>query len=105
MPRVLREIWPWIAAFLLLVLCAEWLLFSHSYTLRKTPTRDTSIMDLAGLRLNGRLQRLPSGALGTIQQQMEVRYRVALKRVRKAAKRLRGQLKRQKAKGQRNASF
>ena len=32
-PHVLREIWPWIAAFLLLVLCAEWWLFSRSYTI------------------------------------------------------------------------
>ena len=27
----LREIWPWIAALLLLILCAEWWLFSRSY--------------------------------------------------------------------------
>src|SRR3984893_6144746 len=33
-PHVLREVWPWIAVFLLLVLCAEWWLFSRSYTLR-----------------------------------------------------------------------
>ena len=104
-PRVLREIWPWIAAFLLLVLCAEWLLFSRSYTLRKTPTRDTSITDLSGLRLNGGPQRKSPGAIGTIQHQVEIRYRVALKRVTKATKRLRSQLKRQKAKGKRNASF
>ncbi len=30
-PRTLREIWPWIAALLLLILCAEWWLFSRSY--------------------------------------------------------------------------
>jgi Ca-activated chloride channel family protein len=30
-PRVLREIWPWIAALLLLILCVEWWLFSRSY--------------------------------------------------------------------------
>src|SRR5215469_8940818 len=70
-PRVLREIWPWIAAFLLLVLCAEWLLFSRSYILRKAPSRDTTMLDLAGLRLKERMQRMPSGAIGTIQQQME----------------------------------
>ncbi len=34
-PRVLREVWPWIAALLLLVLCAEWWLFSRSYTLSR----------------------------------------------------------------------
>jgi Ca-activated chloride channel family protein len=104
-PRVLREIWPWIAAFLLLVLCAEWLLFSRSYTLRKAPTRDTSMPDHPGLRLNGRLQHKSPGAIESIQHQVEMRYRVALKRVTKATKRLRGQLKRQKAKGKRDASF
>jgi hypothetical protein len=30
-PRELREIWPWIAAILLLVLCFEWWLFSRGY--------------------------------------------------------------------------
>lgn len=44
----LREIWPWIAAFLLLVLCAEWLFFSRSYRYQagagKRPGRDTRIL-------------------------------------------------------------
>ncbi len=31
-PHVLREIWPWIAALLLLILCTEWWLFSRSYS-------------------------------------------------------------------------
>jgi len=104
-PRVLREIWPWIAAFLLLVLCAEWLLFSRSYILRKAPSRDTTMLDHSGQRLNGNLQHNSPGAIRSIQQQVEKRYRVALKRVTKATKRLRGQLKRQKVKGKRNASF
>src|SRR5579875_229361 len=30
-PHELREVWPWVAAFLLLVLCAEWWLFSLGY--------------------------------------------------------------------------
>src|SRR6266581_1040740 len=103
-PRVLREIWPWIAAFLLLVLCAEWWLFSRSYTLRRAPARDTSAIDRSDPRLNGRLQRKPQGTIASIQHQVETRYRVALKRVTKTTKRLRGQLKRQKAKGKRNAN-
>ncbi len=36
--RELREIWPWIAALLLLILCAEWWLFSRGYQVQK-PTR------------------------------------------------------------------
>ncbi|HZR39108.1 MAG TPA: BatA and WFA domain-containing protein [Ktedonobacteraceae bacterium] len=35
--RQLREIWPWIAAFLLLVLCAEWWFFSRSYRFQASP--------------------------------------------------------------------
>jgi Ca-activated chloride channel family protein len=34
--RELREIWPWIAALLLLILCAEWWLFSRGYQAQKT---------------------------------------------------------------------
>jgi Ca-activated chloride channel family protein len=49
-PRVLREVWPWIAAFLLLVLCAEWWLFSRSYTLR---TSISSRKNLPSLRRGG----------------------------------------------------
>ena len=30
-PRELREVWPWVAAFLLLILCFEWWLFSSNY--------------------------------------------------------------------------
>jgi Ca-activated chloride channel homolog len=30
----LREIWPWIAAILLLILCVEWWLFSRNYQLQ-----------------------------------------------------------------------
>lgn len=39
-PRELREIWPWIAAFFLLVLCLEWWLFSRSY--RPQPAAGTN---------------------------------------------------------------
>ncbi len=33
----LREIWPWIAAVLLLILCAEWWLFSRPYQVKQAP--------------------------------------------------------------------
>ncbi|HEU0002601.1 MAG TPA: VWA domain-containing protein, partial [Ktedonobacteraceae bacterium] len=53
-PHVLREIWPWIAAFLLLVLCLEWWLFSRSYTLRTTPSsRKTAETGLPSFRRGG----------------------------------------------------
>ncbi len=35
-PRELREVWPWVAAFLLLTLCFEWWLFSRNYKLQNT---------------------------------------------------------------------
>ena len=35
-PRELREIWPWVAAFLLLTLCFEWWLFSRNYKPQST---------------------------------------------------------------------
>ena len=78
-PQVLREIWPWIAAFLLLVLCVEWWLFSRSYRLQgshRVPTRG-----------------LPT-FLHNVQDQLENRYKVARKRVSKFTKRTKSNLTR-----------
>jgi Ca-activated chloride channel homolog len=99
-PRVLREIWPWIAAFLLLVLCAEWWLFSRSYTMRgvSTPGRATASQYV---RNGGRPQQSQQfGAISAVQNQVAARYRVARKRVIKETKRLKGKLR---TKGKRNA--
>ncbi len=78
-PQVLREIWPWIAAFLLLVLCVEWWLFSRSY------------------RPQGS-HRVPTRGLPTffhnVQDQLENRYKVARKRVSKFTKRTKSNLTR-----------
>ena len=56
-PRELREIWPWVAAFLLLTLCIEWWLFSSNYKQqpsvtegRKSVGRRTSSVFLQPLR-------------------------------------------------------
>jgi Ca-activated chloride channel family protein len=78
-PQVLREIWPWIAAFLLLVLCVEWWLFSRSYRPQgshRVPTRG-----------------LPT-FLHNVQDQLENRYKVARKRVSKFTKRTKSNLTR-----------
>jgi Ca-activated chloride channel family protein len=36
-PLELRELWPWLAALLLLLLCAEWWLFSRGYIANRRP--------------------------------------------------------------------
>lgn len=41
LPRELREVWPWIAAFLLLVLCLEWWLFSRGYRTQQQASSKT----------------------------------------------------------------
>jgi len=101
-PRVLREIWPWIAAFLLLVLCAEWWLFSRSYTMRGASTPD----HLASSRFARSGSRPPqlqqSGAIATMQNEVAAQYKAAKKRVTRVKKRLQGK---QKAKGKRNAGI
>jgi len=102
-PRVLREIWPWIAAFLLLVLSAEWWLFSHSYSIRRASISVTSQSSGAINRV-GTVNRAPT-AFAAIQNQVMTRYRTVMKRVSKAAKRLKGQPNRRKVKGKRNANF
>lgn len=95
-PRVLREIWPWIAAFLLLVLCAEWWLFSHSYTLHKAPAERSG----SSSAINGRLQqRQQLGAIATILHQVEVQYKTVMKRLTKRIKRMGSKQKRRKKRG------
>jgi hypothetical protein len=98
----LREIWPWIAALLLLVLCIEWWLFSRSYqtTGRGTETR------------RDRSARIQNGTTNTINRslrgvfgQLEESYRLARKRITKVSKRTRSKLARQKAKGNTRANI
>jgi hypothetical protein len=89
-PRELREIWPWIAAFLLLVLCIEWWLFSRSY--RQFHVVPDQHQGTALLRA-GRLQpQRPTSRLEILQDQLEERYKTTMKRVTKATKRLRSRL-------------
>jgi hypothetical protein len=97
-PRVLREIWPWIAAFLLLVLCAEWWLFSRSYTIR----------GVSNLKRPNPLQQSRPGSrlsqhaiVATIQNQVETQFRAVRKRINRVRKRLKGK---QKPKGKSNVN-
>ena len=83
--RELREIWPWIAALLLLILCAEWWLFSRGYQAQK-PTRQKR--ELAGQR-NFQDKRSPSFTtkntrITTIQKRYILARRQFLKATRRA---------------------
>jgi Ca-activated chloride channel family protein len=98
-PHVFREIWPWIAAFLLLVLCAEWWLFSRSYTKHS----------VQGLKRPNPLQQSRPGnhppqrtVFATLQNQAETQWRSIRKGINKARKRLKN---RQQSKGRSNAKF
>ena len=95
----LREIWPWIAAFLLLVLCAEWWLFSRSYQ-SAGQGNDTSS------RSHGRYaRRKHQTALMKMQDQLAENYRLTRRNITKAIKRIRGKLAHQQAKGDRRANI
>src|SRR5712692_10706375 len=97
-PRVLREIWPWIAAFLLLVLCAEWWLFSRSYTIRGVSNLERP-NPLQQSRPGSRPQQ--HGVISTLQNQVETQFKAVQKRVTRVRKRLKGK---QKSKGKSNAN-
>ncbi len=78
-PRTLHEIWPWIAALLLLVLCLEWWIFSGGYkksdSSSDTPHRQGSVYAL----------------LNTVQGQADTYYRQQTKRFQRWRKRVRKQ--------------
>ena len=98
-PHVLREIWPWIAAFLLLVLCAEWWLFSRSYTIR----------GVSGLkRPNPLHQSRPANRrsqhtiIATLQNQAETQFSIVRKRINRVRKRLKNK---QQSRGRSNVKL
>jgi Ca-activated chloride channel family protein len=100
----LREIWPWIAAILLLVLCAEWWLFSRSY---KTPAAGLQQSSNIRQMLNGSRKRRTSTSnaiLVALQDQVEERFSLAKKRVTKIRKLIRGK-RRQPSKGEKRVNI
>lgn len=88
----LREIWPWIAAFLLLVLCFEWWLFSRSYQAKPTPGTGQS-RPISGLRTSTTSMQKKNSLISRWQDQLQDQYRVTKKQVMKATKRTRNRLK------------
>lgn len=92
--RQLREIWPWIAAILLLVLAAEWLLFSRHYRQQAAPHTGTGT-----LQQRGKSSPTSSTRLARLQQQWQHTSITTRKRWQKSFKRARATLTRQTAKG------
>ncbi len=93
--RQLREIWPWIAALLLLVLCAEWWLFSRGYRLQKAPARELTGREIPGLRRTqgassspGTKNTFTAGVEGMLQERYSLARKQFLKATKKARKRL-----------------
>ncbi len=87
-PRVLREIWPWIAAFFLLVLCAEWWLFSRGYARKAASGTGQSVGYLSRYNGQGQLIR-HTGLFGGIQDAVEAQYRETRRRIVKTVKQVR----------------
>jgi hypothetical protein len=95
-PHVLREIWPWIAAMLLLVLCAEWWLFSRSYTKRSV----SNLKRPNPLQQSRSANHPPQSAvIAMLQNQVETQLRAVRKRITRARKRLKNK---QQSKGRSN---
>ncbi len=84
----LREIWPWIAAFFLLILCAEWWLFSRSYQ-QQGASREKG---------HGAPKTFQGGTthFARWQHQLEERYRQTRRRVARTTRRAKNKLTRQK---------
>src|SRR5579859_7680883 len=106
-PHVLREVWPWIAAFLLLVLCAEWWLFSRSYTLSRKNAPSSRRGGGGADEGWGRLRRPLSQTSGltNLQHTLQSRYKTTMKRIAKARKRLKTRTGADKSKGKSNANL
>ncbi|GCF08886.1 vWA domain-containing protein [Dictyobacter arantiisoli] len=102
--RQLREIWPWIAAILLLVLCVEWWLFSHNYRPQQATGGQSNAphTTLRGSRRKGVFDSYPR--LVMWQDQFNTRIKRIQRQSKKIQKRLRAIVKKQ-TKGERRVKF
>jgi Ca-activated chloride channel family protein len=87
-PRELREIWPWIAAVLLLVLCLEWWLFGSGYKKNETRMPQKS-GEHTGSTTTITHSHIPATPFARLQTELEGQYRLANRELRKATKRIR----------------
>lgn len=85
-PRELREIWPWVAAVLLLVLCLEWWFFSNGYKKGET----AAVHNQSGQTTTASTLPAP---LVSLQRQLQTEYRLASKRLAKTTKRVKKRLR------------
>ncbi len=83
----LREIWPWIAALLLLILCAEWWLFSRSYQPQGTMPERKHISGTA---------RSSSSQFAHWQQQLTARYQYVRRQMARTTRKVKNRLTRRK---------
>jgi Ca-activated chloride channel family protein len=88
--RELREIWPWIAALLLLTLCVEWWLFSRGYQVQK-PARQKQ--DAPGQLSNSDKRSMSFMTNNTRLKDIEKRYILARKQFLKATRRARNRFR------------
>jgi Ca-activated chloride channel homolog len=88
--RELREIWPWIAALLLLTLCVEWWLFSRGYQVQKSARQKQGT---PGQRSNTNKRPKSFIANNTRLKDIQKRYILARKQFLKATRRARNRFK------------
>jgi Aerotolerance regulator N-terminal. len=94
----LREIWPWIAAILLLILCLEWWLFSRNYRTQQSRRK-------AGASYNGRNGKpQPANYLNRQLQRLLPEWDKLKRRTKKYRKSMQRRLK-QQAKGERHVNI
>ncbi|QBD81820.1 VWA domain-containing protein [Ktedonosporobacter rubrisoli] len=93
--RQLREIWPWIAALLLLILCVEWWLFSRSYQQKQAMSGSQSQSSRGRYAQPGRQDTF----LARLEQQLRQRYEATRKQVAKLSKRTRRKMTKRTSKG------
>ncbi len=85
-PRALREVWPWVAAFLLLVLCTEWWLFSRGY--KKVEVLQGKKQRGQSKYGQGKVTQLP-GPLADIQAELIGEYQTTMRSLTRTRKRVR----------------
>jgi Ca-activated chloride channel family protein len=99
----LREIWPWIAAILLLILCAEWYLFSRNYRPQSaTQQRKSNSTSRDATRI--RKRRPKHHRLASPFQRLDPALDALRKRTQKIKKRLRMKGKKTTVQGTSNKS-
>lgn len=91
-PRELREIWPWIAAFLLLVLCLEWWFFGRGYKLQTAVHYKSSIYTKH--RPNAWYAAFSKSMVNWLGQDTLTSYHKTVRRLTKATKRVRNKVTR-----------